>query len=152
MRRSLVPVAVLIAAATACGSTPEPTASGEPSATPTAVRCDPEVPDVFSNWELADEVEVPAQDRIGVRQTYVDDRRRNVTLMFGIRGETGEGLAPAGQRETATGAVASLKGTDLAWALVWREAGTCGDRTVLGAGFDQDGFEALMVEAGILAE
>ena len=145
-------MAIASTVATACGSTPDPGATGNPSAAPTAVRCDPEVPEAFADWELVDESEVVALDRIGVRQTYVDDRRRNVTLMFGIRGEVGEDLDPAGQRETASGATASLRGRDLAWSLTWRDAGTCGDRAVLGAGFRQPGFEDLMVEAGILAE
>jgi hypothetical protein len=110
------------------------------------------VPEAFASWELTEEVEVPAQDRLGVRQTYRDDEQHDVTLMFGIAGEVGEGLDAAGQRETTGGAIATLRGKAMAWALVWRDAGTCGDRAVLANGFNQADFESLMREANILAQ
>lgn len=154
MRRIVVvAAAAFVAAAAACDRAVEPVDGGSPeptaAASPSTVRCPLEVPAVFVEWEAAEEIEVEAEDHIGVRETFTSEGR-SVTLMVGIAGEVGEGLPVAGQRETTTGMFATLQGEADTWALTWRDAGTCGDRAVLGEGLGQADFEDLMREARIL--
>ena len=91
-------------------------------------------------------------DRVGVRLGFADAAGRELHAFAGIPGEFGEGLPDAGELQLAGGRTGRLAGgPNEVWVVSWAEDGACDPRAVLGSGFDQRSFLAILRSSGLLA-
>ena len=104
-----------------------------------------------SGFAPGETFEQPYDDRIGVRLGFLDDQGREFHVFAGIPGEFGEGLPEGGEMQLADGATGSVLGRRQVWVVRWDEGDVCDPRAVLVNGVDRDGFEALLLDAGLVA-
>ena len=95
--------------------------------------------------------EEPYEDRVGVRLGFVDEGRREFHVIAGIPGEFGEGLPAAGEITLIGGHTGHVIGRGEVWVVRWDEGDLCDPRAVLANGFDRDAFDAVLVDAGLVA-
>ncbi len=146
--KPLVAAAVAVVLGASCAGGPPP---AEDVAAGERPRCSAIPGRALEGFVLVDTEDVPESGHIGVRRTVRDpDDGREVTYLLGIIGEVGEGFPAVGTRLLRSGPEARLLGHEDRWALVWEEAEPCRQSAILGSGMDQDGFEDLMEEAGVL--
>jgi len=105
-------------------------------------------PDGFAPSETHEE---RYDDRIGVRLGFADDAGRELHVFAGIRGEFGEGLPGAGDVDLADGGTAAVLGRDDVWVVRWDAGDVCDPRVVLVNGFDRDGLQEVLSDAGLVA-
>jgi len=121
--------------------------TGEPTGVPTCeVRF--AAPPGFAPSETFEE---PYEDRVGVRLGFVDPRRRELHVFAGIPGEFGEGLPEAGEIALVGGRTGVVLGRGDVWVVRWNEGDGCDPRALLVSGFDRRAFDALLVDAGLVA-
>lgn len=101
-------------------------------------------------YRLVGTTQITSGSTVGVRQELRDDHGRSLHVSVGVAGEFGEGAAFVGTIPTASGAEARLYGRGEVWVLVWDEGGRCGDRAVIGSGFDREGFVQALGAAGVV--
>ena len=141
MRLAAIVVFGLVTSACAGGSAPQ-----EPNVPTCEVRF--AAPSGFAPSETFEE---PYADRIGVRLGFVDDQQREFHVFAGIPGEFGEGLPEGGELALPDGWTGSVLGRGRVWVVRWEQGDRCDPRAVLVNGVDRDGFEALLVDAGLVA-
>ncbi len=90
-------------------------------------------------------------DHIAYRLEYRDDRNRELYYFAGIRGEFGEGLPSVKVLRLTTGERAWLIGKARTWVISWDTGGICGSHAVIGYGFTERGFTAMLRETEVIA-
>lgn len=136
----LIPTAFSVALV-ACGG---PRSGGEPPRCPSPIAAP-------AGFDVVSEFGDAMPDRTATRSSLQDARGRSLHLFSGMEGEFGEGMAMVDEAvRLASGIDASLLGSELVWALVWRENGPCASRAVFASGFRREAFIRVMQEVGLL--
>lgn len=113
-------------------------------------RCPPPIA-APAGFDVISEFDDAMPDRTSTRIGLEDARGRSLHLFSGLEGEFGEGMPLVDDAvRLASGAAASLLGSDRVWALVWRESGPCASRAVFASGFRRGALMRVLREVDLL--
>ena len=148
MRAPIVSAVVAAVLGVACTGDPAPP---ERSETPTGPhRCEERPGVIPEGFILRRTREFPEPDRVAIREEYRDPDGRLLVYLLGVTGEVGEGLPVADDLVIASGEPATLLGREANWVLRWEGDPPCSPSSIVGNGFDRDGFVGLLEDAEVL--